>query len=570
MKRLLLLPCLLAAVTADAKPKAVKTAPPPFTVVEASISDMQKALAEHRVTSRELVLQYLVRIGTYEDKLNAAITVNPKALEEADALDRERAQKKIRGPLHGIPIALKDNIHTTNMPTTGGALAFDGYVPPYEATVTKNLRDAGAILIAKTGMTELANWVAGAPYPMPTNYNGLHGYGFNPYDPRRDPREATFDGRPALATGGSSSGVGTAASFWAANIGTETSGSILSPSNQNMLAGIKPTVGRISRYGVIPITADQDTAGPMAKSVSDVAIMLGVLESASPDPNDPATTACMPPPGRDYMKFLKRDGLKGARIGIPRAYNYDRVTVPGEKEPRGGLNDAQRNVMNDAMAVLKQQGAIVVDPAEIPSITDKDPNNNFLLFNTCSGADDARGKDANCSVVLKYGMKRDFNKWLATLGAAAPLKSLTALRDWNTAHQKAGAIKFGQSNLDISDEMDVERDRARYEADRAKDVRLGGAHGIDQVMKAERLDAIVFPAASGAAIAAKPGYPTVIVPFGMVPNTLTPPLPASFNAKPAPYGVSFTGMACSEPRLIELAYSFEQATKKRMPPPSAP
>src|SRR6187399_461736 len=252
VKRLLLLSCLLAAVTADAKPKPAKTPPPPFTVVEASIADMQKALAEHRVTSRELVLQYLVRIGTYEDKLNAAITVNPKALEEADALDRERAQKKIRGPLHGIPIALKDNIHTTNMPTTGGALAFDGYVPPFEATLTKNLRDAGAIIIAKTTMTELANWVAAA---MPTNYNSLSGFAFNPYVPRRDPREATGDGRPVLATGGSSSGIGTAMSFWMANVGTEMSGSILSPSNQNMLVGIKPTVRRVSRYGVIPIAA---------------------------------------------------------------------------------------------------------------------------------------------------------------------------------------------------------------------------------------------------------------------------------------------------------------------------
>jgi amidase len=473
-------------------------------------------------------------------------------------------------PLHGIPVALKDNIHTTDMPTTGGALAFDGLVPPYEATLTKNLRAAGAIIIAKTGLTELANWVAGAPTPMPGNYNGLAGFGYNPYDPRKDPRDATFDGRPVLGTGGSSSGIGTAANFWAANVGSETSGSVLSPSNQNMLAGIKPTVGRISRYGVIPITADQDTAGPMAKSVSDVAIMLGVLESAAPDPHDQATTACMAPPGRDYTKFLKRDGLKGARIGIPRAFYYDRITPPGEKEPRGGLNDAQKQVMDDAIAIIKQQGAIVIDPADIPSITDKDLKNNFLLWNTCSGAEEGRGKDANCSIVLKYGMKRDFNKWLATLGPAAPLKSLAALREWNTAHQKAGAIKFGQSNLDISDEMDVERDRARYEADRAKDLRLGGAHGIDQVMKAERLDAIVFPAASGAAIAAKPGYPTVIVPFGMVPNITTPPIPASFNAKPAPYGVSFTGMACSEPRLIELAYAFEQATKKRVPPPSAP
>src|SRR5207253_4887294 len=202
-------------------------------------------------------------------------TVNPNALQEADERDRERAAGKIRGPLHGIPVALKDNIHTTNMPTTGGALAFDGLVPPYEATLTKNLRDSGAIILAKTQLTELANWVAGNP-SMPNNYNGLNGYGFNPYDPRRDPREATFDGRPVLNTGGSSSGAGTAASFWAANVGTETSGSILSPANQNMLAAVKPTVGRISRYGVIPITADQDPPGPMAQSGTDAAILLGV------------------------------------------------------------------------------------------------------------------------------------------------------------------------------------------------------------------------------------------------------------------------------------------------------
>src|SRR6266446_3761690 len=161
----------------------------PFTVVEATISELQAAMEQRRVTSRAIVEQYLTRIALYEDRLNAIITVNPGALREAEERDRERAQGKLRGPLHGIPVAVKDNIHTTNMPTTGGALAFDGFVPPHEATLVKNLRDAGAIVIAKTGMTELANWVAGAPYPMPTNYNGLHGYGFNPYDPRRDPRE---------------------------------------------------------------------------------------------------------------------------------------------------------------------------------------------------------------------------------------------------------------------------------------------------------------------------------------------------------------------------------------------
>lgn len=518
---------------------------------------MQQALKDGRVTSRDLVIQYLTRIAMYEDKLHAAITVNRDAIKEAEALDRERAQGKVRGPLHGIPVALKDNIHTTNMPTTGGALAFDGYTPPYEATLTKNLREAGALIIAKTGMTELANFIAAAPTPMPGNYNALAGYGYNPYDPRRDPREATFDGRPALATGGSSSGIGTAANFWAANVGTETSGSVLSPANANMLAGIKPTVGRISRYGVIPITADQDTPGPMAKSVADAAIMFGVLESPSPDPNDPATRTCMPPPGRDYSRFLNPNGLKGARIGIPRAFYYDKFTPPGEKEPRGGLTTEQLSVMEEAIAVLKKQGAIVVDPADIPSIIDEDPAKNFLVW----------GQN---SIVLNYGMKRDFNKWLASLGASAPLKSLTELRNWNTAQAKAGSIKYGQGNLDKSDDLDLEKDRAKYEADRAKDILLGTTHGIDELMKSQRLDAILFPGASGAGIAAKPGYPTVIVPFGMAPNAPTPPFPSGFNARPAPFGVSFTGTACSEPRLIELGFAFEQATRRRIPPPSAP
>src|SRR5690242_1473245 len=286
----------------------------PFDVVEATIPEMRAAMEQKRVTSRELVMLYLARIGMYEDKLHCVITVNPQALEEAADRDRERAQGRVRGPLHGIPIALKDNVLTHDIVTTGGALAFDGYVPPYDATLTKNLRDAGAVIIAKTGLTELANWVAGAPTPMPGNYNAVRGFGFNPYDPRRDPREGNNDGRPALATGGSSSGAGTAANFWAGNVGTETSGSILSPSNQNMLAAVKPTVGRISRYGVIPITADQDTAGPMARTVTDAAIMLGALESPAPDPNDPATKTCQAPPNRDYRPFLKVDGLKGARI----------------------------------------------------------------------------------------------------------------------------------------------------------------------------------------------------------------------------------------------------------------
>jgi amidase len=564
--------CSAALASSAQAPRGPRPAPSarPFSVVEASIPDMQRAMAEGRVTSRELTRQSLERIAYYEDLLNATIAVNRAALEEADRLDRERAQGKVRGPLHGIPVALKDNIHAAGMPTTGGALAFAGLVAPYEATLAKNLREAGAVIVAKTAMTELANWVAGSPSPMPNNYNGLSGYAFNPYDPRRDPRDATFDGRPVLNTGGSSSGAGTAASLWAANVGTETSGSILSPANQNMLAAIKPTVGRVSRYGVIPITADQDTPGPMARSVTDAALLLGALEGASPDPNDAATKACSPPPGRDYTVFLKAGALAGARVGIPRAFYYDKSTPPGAKEARGGLNADQAKVMADAIAILEQQGAVVVDPADVPSVVDQDPNRNFLKWGICSGADNAKGRDADCSVVFKYGMKRDFNAWLASLGTAAPVKSLTELRIWNMAHTRAGAIKYGQSLLDISDEMDVERDRGRYEGDRAKDLALAGAHGIDEIMEREKLDALLFPGSSGAAIAARPGYPSVIVPFGTVPNAPAPPLPDGFEARPSPYGVTFTGRACSEPRLLAIAYAFEQVTRRRVPPASTP
>jgi amidase len=516
---------------------------PAFSVVEATIADMQHAMQQKRITSRAIVQQYLDRIARYEDRLNAIITLNPRALADADRLDRERAQGKIRGPLHGIPIALKDNIHTTDMTTTGGALAFKGFVPPYEATVTTNLREAGAIIIAKTNMTELANWIAAG---MPGNYNGLVGYGFNPYDPRPDPREGFNDGRPALTPAGSSSGAGTTVSFWAANVGTETSGSILSPSNQTMLVGIKPTVGRISRYGIIPITADQDTAGPMARTVADAALLLGVLEGASADPRDAATGACPRVADRDYTRYLNPRGLEGARIGIARPPMVDEM-VHGP-------------VLAEAVIVLRKLGAAIVDPADLPQ----------QPLPVCRDAGGMKGKDTDCSIVFKYGMKRDFNAWLASLGPKAPVKTLTQLREWNVAHRAEGAIKYGQVQLDNSDSVDLEGDRARYLADREKDVRMTGAEGIDLVLKRERLDALVFPGSFGSAIAAKPGYPTVIVPFGSVPNAPTPPFPAGFEARPSPLGISFTGTACSEPRLIELAFAFEQATKRRVPPSDFP
>ena len=282
---------------------------------------------------------------------------------------------------------------------------------------------------------------------------------------------------------------------------------------------------------------------------------LGALEGTGPDPNDPATSRCEPPPNGDYTAFLNVDGLQGARIGIPRALYYDSVRAPGDDAFRNRLNEEGRAVMAEAIGILRQRGATIIDPADIPSVVDPDPANNLL---TNGG-----------SSVLSYGMKRDFNAWLVTLGESAPVNTLTELREWNLAHEEAGALKYGQARLDGADELDLEEARAEYEADRARDLRLNGEHGIDEVMTDLELDALVFPSSSGAGIAARPGYPTVIVPFAFVRTEPDPPMPDGFDLKPRPFGVSFTGMACDEPRLIELAFAFEQATMRRVPPPAA-
>ena len=549
--------CTLAACGAEPLPSD-------FTVVESTIPELQALMESGALTSRELVQRYLIRIAFYEDQLNAAVTVNPNALTEADVLDAERAAGNVRGPLHGIPIALKDNIHTTHLPTTGGALAFAGYVPPYEATLTRSLRDAGAIIVAKAGLTEFANFVAGPPNQMPGNYNALTGFAFNPYDPRRDPRPDRFDGRPVLSTGGSSSGIGTAASLWQANIGTDTGGSIISPSNANMLVGIRPTLGRISRWGIAPVTLDHDMAGPMARSVADAAILLGGMESVEPDPNDPATGVCAVAPDGDYRPHLREDGLRGARIGIPRAFYYEAIELEGRT--LGGLSQEEAALMEEAIAELEHAGAVIVDPADVPSLVDPDPSANFAAWDFCAGGDQAKGADATCSINFKYGMKRDFNAWLESLGESAPVKSLTELREWNLAHADAGALKYGQSRLDISDEMDVEADLSRNIADMAKDRLLSRTRGIDAVLEEHDLDAILTPGSRGAGLAARAGTPIIVVPFGFVPNDGGPPFPEGFDPHPAPFGVGFNGAACSEPRLIEIAYAFEQATRKKVAP----
>ncbi len=548
---------LLALVTLAAP------APADFSVVEATIPQMRAALEAGETTSRELVTQYLVRIATYENILNAAIAVNAEALKIADTLDAERAAGRLRGPLHGIPIAIKDNIHTIDMPTTAGTLALDGFVPPYEATLVRNLRAAGAIILAKTVLTEMANWMV---LGMPNNYSALGGYAFNPYDPRRDPRPGRHDGRGVLPTGSSSSGAGTAANLWAANIGTETTVSIIGPASAAMLAAIKPTVGRISRWGVIPVTYDQDTAGPMTRSVTDAAVLLGVLEGTEPDPKDPATGICTPPADNDYSAFLNPDGLRGARIGVPRAWFVDPHLLPGSEAPSGGIPDDQKAMMTEAIAALRAAGATVVDPADVPSAVAQEWADNVLVRGSCSRAPSFKGADAECSVVLKYGFKRDFTAWLKSLGDTAPVDSLAALRQWNLDHASLGTLKYAQHSLDISDEQDLtlESDRLRYEADRAADVRLAGPAGADAVLQRHNLDALLFAGARGSSFLAKAGYPSVTVPFGLVANG--DGYPEGFTPQPAPLGVTFSGSACSEPRLIELAYAFEQATRRRQPP----
>ena len=545
--------------------RAPDTPPADFTVVESSILDLQAMMDAGKLTSRDLVTAYLTRIALYEDHLNAAVSVNPNSLAEAEVLDAERAAGNVRGPLHGIPVALKDNIQTTHLPTTGGALAFADYVPPYEATLTRNLRNAGAIIIAKAGLTEFANFMAGPPNQMPGNYNALTGFGFNPYDPRRDPRRGRSDGRPVLSTGGSSSGIGTAASFWQGNVGTDTGGSIISPSNANMLVGIRATLGRISRWGIAPVTLDHDMAGPMTRNVADAAIMLGALEGIEPDPNDPASGVCEPLTDGDYTPHLRRDGLVGARIGIPRAFYYEPITLEGRS--LGGLDEEEAALMEEAIAALVAAGAEIVDPTAVPSLVDPDPERNFAAWDICVRGDQAKGSDSDCTVNFKYGMKRDFNAWLASLGASAPVQSLTELREWNLAHRSAGSMKYEQSRFDISDEMDIQADRARNEADMEKDKLLSFTRGIEAVLEVHDLDAILTPGSRGAGLAARAGTPIIVVPFGFVANDGGPPFPEEFEARPTPFGVGFNGAACSEPRLIEIAYAFEQATRRRVAPP---
>jgi amidase len=521
-------------------------------LVEATVYELQHALRTGLITSEQLVEMYLHRIDAYESTVNAFIYINPHALDEARALDGARKRGVPMGPLYGIPVLLKDNIDTRDMPTTGGSVTLAGSIPPLDATITEKLRAAGAIILGKATLTEFANFISDR---MPTGYSSLGRYGFNPYYPFVDPRTTPpfNDGRPALQTGGSSSGsgIGVNANLVTVAIGTETSGSILSPASANGVVGIKPTVGLVSRTGILPITADQDTAGPIARTVADAAALLGVV--AGFDASDPATHECLTPGTcfTDYTKFLDKNALKGARIAVPHVPYWN------------GFTDAQAQQMNDAIVVLRAAGAYVADPYEIPNQADISAWGICITYPAPS----------NCSTVLMYGQKHDLNAYL-TRRPDAPVHTLADIIAANNAYPDQDvALKYGQSIFLAAEALDVSpgsADTARYHADRAKDLELTRG-GLDAVFNgpdgiegtADDFDAILFPQNRGASAPAKAGYPSIAVPGGFLPPTAT-------ILKPFPADVTFSGRAFSEPRLIGLAYAYEQASKLRQPPYSTP
>jgi len=507
-----------------------------LSLVEATVSDLLKAMQTRLITSEELVRMYLARIAAYEDAgpaVNAFIHINADAIAEARQNDIHRHPGLPRRPLEGIPVLLKDNVDTADMPTTAGAVAMTGSVPPDDAFITRKLRAAGAIILGKATLTEWANFIA---LGMPTGYSGLGNYGFNPYDPRVLPGG---DGRPVLQTGGSSSGsgIGVNANLVTIAVGTETSGSILSPASANGVVGIKPTVGLVSRDGIIPITADQDTAGPITRTVTDAAILLGVL--AGYDPSDAATAACLEPGNcfEDYTRFLDKKALKGARIAVP--------PFPANRA----------DIMNNAIAVLRAQGAYVESIPALPA-----PPGICVAYPAPAG----------CSTVLMYGQKRDLNAYLAAT-PGAPVDTLADVIAFNTANPSA--IKYGQAIFLAANQLDISpgsADTARYLADLAAD-RTVSRGGLDDVYNGpdnewgtdDDFDAILASANSFAGTPAKAGYPSITVPGGFLP-------PADPIVNPFPSGVTFSGPAFSEPTLIGLAYAFEQATHYRVPPASTP
>jgi amidase len=509
---------LAAAVSAQAPAR------PAFDLEEATIADLQQRMQSGQDTARSIAEKYLARIESIDRQgpaLHSVIEVNPDALAIADRLDAERKSRGPRGPLHGIPILIKDNIATADrMMTTAGSAALAGVTPPKDAFIVERLREAGAVILGKTNLSEWANFRS---THSSSGWSGRGGQTKNPYALDRSPSGSS-----------SGSGAAAAASLCAVAIGTETDGSVVSPSNNNSLVGIKPTLGLLSRSGIVPIAHSQDTAGPMARSVADAAAVLGGM--AGSDPSDPATKSSSAKGRKDYSVFLDKNGLKGARLGVVRNQLF-------------GYSPSADQVAEAAIADMKRQGAVIVDPANIPTL----------------------GKFGDTEFdVLLYEFKADLNKYLTWLGAASPVHSLKDVIAFNDAHKDQELPYFGQEIM-IMAQKKGPLTSAKYKAALAKDLQLSRALGIDAVMVKYKLDALVAPTSgpawlvdlvngdSGSSAAASPstvtavaGYPHITVPAGYF--------------RGLPIGVSFFGRAWSEPTLIKLAYAYEQATKHRHPP----
>ena len=504
-------------VEAAAKPG--RTAASAVALEEATIDGLQEQMKAGTLTARRLTQAYLDRIEALDGKgpaLRSVIETNPDALAIADGLDAERKTKGPRGPLHGIPILLKDNLDTADrMTTTAGSRALTGSIPPRDSFVAQRLREAGAVLLGKANLSEWANIRSSH---SSSGWSGRGGQCRNPYALDRNPC-------------GSSSGSGSAvsANLCAAAIGTETDGSIVCPSNANGLVGIKPTLGLVSRAGIIPIAHSQDTAGPMTRTVRDGAILLAAI--AGVDPRDAATADAGRAP-KDYTSFLDEAGLHGARLGVARKFF--------------GFHAAVDRIMEGALAEMKRRGAELVDPADIPHTGEYDESE---------------------LTVLLYELKADLNAYLASLGPPARVRTLADVIAFNEAHRAEEMPYFGQDLFVKAQEKGPLTDLAYVEA-HARNRRLAALEGIDAVMSKEKLDAIVAPTGGpawmtdlvdgdhfGGGMSTPPavaGYPHVTVPAGYV-----------FGL---PVGISFVGRAWSEPTLVKLAYAFEQATHARRAP----
>ena len=500
-------------------------APGPFELEEATIAMLQEGMRSGKYTSQRLCRLYLARIDDLDrhgPTLRSVIEVNPDALQIARELDAERKAGRIRGPMHGIPVLIKDNLATADrMETTAGSLAMVGAKPPRDSFVAARLRQAGAVILGKTNLSEWANFRSTNSV---SGWSGRGGLCLSPYALDRNPC-------------GSSSGTGAAiaASFATVGVGTETDGSIVCPSGASSLVGIKPTLGLVSRSGIIPIAHSQDTAGPMARTVTDAAILLGAMVGA--DPRDAITASNAGKGSDDYTRFLDPGGLEGARIGVARERFF-------------GYSDSADRLVNDAIEVMRGLGAEIIDPANIPHAGDYD--------------------DAEFTVLL-YEFKADLNAYLANLGSKAPMRTLADLIAFNEANREREMPYFGQEIFLMAEEKGPLTDDAYVEA-LARCRRLSRTEGFDVVMAEHRLDALVAPTGSPAwttdlvngdhflgassSPAAVSGYPNITVPVGY--------------AFGLPVGMSMMGKPFDEPTLIKLAYGYEQASQLRKPPQFVP